>query len=107
MMEVTDLAGAAELAHAHGALLAVDNTFMSPYFQRPLEQGADVVVHSTTKYLSGHGDVSGGCICTDSDRLAGLIALHRLAGAVPGPFEAWLTIRGIKTLSLRVERQSC
>lgn len=107
LLKVADIAALAAICKETNTTLIVDNTFATPYLVNPLALGADMVIHSTTKYLSGHGDVIGGCICTDSDRLAGLIALHRLAGAVPSPFEAWLTIRGIKTLSLRVERQSC
>ncbi|MDQ2683960.1 MAG: aminotransferase class I/II-fold pyridoxal phosphate-dependent enzyme [Chloroflexota bacterium] len=106
LVKVADIAALAEICRETYTTLIVDNTFATPYLVNPLALGADMVIHSTTKYLSGHGDVIGGCICADSDRVAGLTALHRLAGAVPGPFEAWLTIRGIKTLPLRVERQS-
>ncbi len=104
LMEITDLAGAAEIAHRHGALLAVDNTFMSPYFQRPLELGADVVVHSTTKFLNGHSDSLGGVLVT-TDRAAGdwFAFMQKSAGAVLGPFDSFLVLRGIKTLAVRME----
>jgi cystathionine gamma-synthase/methionine-gamma-lyase len=107
LVQVADITALAEICRETYTTLIVDNTFATPYLVNPLALGADMVVHSTTKYLSGHGDVIGGCICSDAGRIAGLTAIHRLAGAVPGPFEAWLTIRGIKTLPLRVEKQSC
>jgi cystathionine beta-lyase/cystathionine gamma-synthase len=105
LMEITDIAGAAEIAHRHGALLAVDNTFMSPYFQRPLELGADVVVHSTTKFLNGHSDSLGGVLVT-SDEAAGewFAFMQKSAGAVLAPIESFLVLRGIKTLAVRMER---
>ena len=85
----------------------MDNTFASPYLQQPLELGADVVVHSTTKYIGGHSDVVGGAVITSDDELAEQIAfLQNSAGAVPGPFDAWLTLRGIKTLPVRMDRHS-
>lgn len=102
LMKITDLAAVAALAG--DALVVVDGTFATPYLQRPLELGADVVVHSTTKYLSGHSDVMGGVVMTNSDQIASVVALHQsAAGAVLSPFEAWLTIRGIKTLAVRME----
>jgi cystathionine gamma-synthase len=105
LLSVTDLRALAEVAHDHGALLVVDNTFASPYLQRPLELGADVVVHSTTKYLGGHSDVVGGAVITTSAELADGLAFTRNAtGAVPGPFDSWLTMRGIKTLAVRMDR---
>jgi cystathionine beta-lyase/cystathionine gamma-synthase len=105
MMEVTDLAGAAELAHAHGALLAVDNTFMSPYFQRPLEQGADVVVHSTTKFLNGHSDSIGGALVARSaEQGEWFYFVQKSEGAILSPFDSFLVLRGVKTLGVRMER---
>jgi len=107
LLNVVDIRRAAEAAHAAGALLAVDNTFASPYLQQPLELGADVVVHSTTKYLGGHSDTVGGFVATNDDALAEqLYFLQKSLGAVPGPFDAWLVLRGIKTLALRM-RQHC
>ena len=107
MMKISDIAALAEIGHAVGALVVVDNTFASPYLQNPLALGADVVVHSTTKYLGGHSDVLGGAVVTNDDELAEKIGFVQFAaGAVPGPMDAWLTVRGIKTLALRVERHS-
>jgi cystathionine gamma-lyase len=104
LLQVLDIAGIAEAAHAVGALVVVDNTFASPYLQQPLLLGADLVVHSTTKYLGGHSDVVGGAV-VGSAKLLGPIAFYQnAAGGVPGPFDAWLTLRGIKTLALRMER---
>jgi len=104
MMRLTDLAAAAEIAHEADALLCVDNTFASPYNQRPLELGADIVVHSTTKYLNGHSDVIGGVVATSNEEVAeGLRFLQKAAGAVPGPWDSWLVLRGTKTLPLRME----
>ena len=103
LLVVSDLVKLAELAHAHGLLLAVDNTFMSPALQRPLELGADLVVHSTTKYIGGHSDVVGGFVATNDDDLAERLAFAQNAvGAVPGPFDSWLTLRGVKTLGIRM-----
>ena len=107
-----DIAALAEVAHAAGALLVVDNTFATPYLQNPLALGADVVVHSTTKYCGGHSDVVGGALVTssapgvgDADDLAERIAFHQNSmGAVAGPFDAWLVLRGLKTLAVRMER---
>lgn len=109
LMSVTDIAAMAELAHANGALLVVDNTFASPYLQTPLTLGADVVVHSTTKYIGGHSDVVGGAVVLGSgdaaDDLAEKIAFQQFAvGAVSGPLDAYLTTRGLKTLGVRMDR---
>ena len=107
MMRVTDIAQLAELGHAAGALVVVDNTFATPYLQQPLGLGADVVVHSTTKYLGGHSDVLGGAVVTSHDELASTVQFQQFAaGAVSGPMDAWLTSRGIKTLAVRMERHS-
>jgi cystathionine beta-lyase/cystathionine gamma-synthase len=105
LMEITDLAGAAELAHAHDARLVVDNTFLSPYLQRPLELGADVVVHSTTKFLNGHSDSIGGVlIAARADDGEWFAFVQKSAGAVLSPFDSFLVLRGIKTLAVRMER---
>jgi cystathionine beta-lyase/cystathionine gamma-synthase len=107
MLNVVDIRAAAEAAHAAGALLVVDNTFATPYLQRPLELGADVVVHSTTKYLGGHSDVVGGFAATNDHTVAErLFFLQKSLGAVPGPFDCWLVLRGIKTLAVRMRRHS-
>jgi cystathionine gamma-synthase len=105
LLNIADIARLAEFAHEHGALLVVDNTFASPYLQQPLTLGADVVVHSTTKYLGGHSDVVGGALVTANATLAEQLAFHQNAmGAVAGPFDAWLVLRGIKTLGVRMDR---
>jgi cystathionine gamma-synthase len=105
LLNIADIARLAEFAHEHGALLVVDNTFASPYLQQPLTLGADVVVHSTTKYLGGHSDVVGGALVTSDDELGEQLAYHQNAmGAVAGPFDAWLVLRGIKTLGVRMDR---
>jgi cystathionine beta-lyase/cystathionine gamma-synthase len=105
LLLVTDLAAAAAVARKHGVLTVVDNTFATPYLQRPLALGADLVVHSTTKYLNGHSDVIGGAIVTNDDKLAEQLHFFQNAvGAIPGPQDCFLTLRGIKTLSLRMER---
>jgi cystathionine gamma-synthase len=105
LLGVADITALAGVAHDRGARLVVDNTFATPYLQTPLALGADVVVHSTTKYLGGHSDVVGGAVLTDEDELREqLFFLRNSAGAVPGPFDAWLTMRGIKTLAVRMER---
>ncbi|MBL7488566.1 cystathionine gamma-synthase [Frankia sp. AgB1.9] len=105
LLSIADIAVLAELAHEAGALLVVDNTFASPYLQRPLALGADAVVHSTTKYLGGHSDVVGGAVVVADPELGGRIAfIQNAAGAVPGPFDAWLVLRGIKTLPVRMDR---
>lgn len=107
VMEITDIAAAAKLAHEREVLLAVDNTFMSPYFQRPLELGADVVVHSTTKYLNGHSDGVGGAVILNDSGLADRLKfLQNAAGAILGPFDSWLVLRGVKTLAVRMERHN-
>lgn len=105
VMRLTDISATAEIAREHGLLLAVDNTFMSPYFQRPLEHGADVVVHSTTKYLNGHSDGVGGVlIVRDADLADRLYFLQNAAGAILSPMDAWLVLRGIKTLGVRMRQ---
>ncbi|MEI8260525.1 MAG: cystathionine gamma-synthase [Actinomycetes bacterium] len=105
LLNIADIAALAEVAHAAGALLVVDNTFASPYLQQPLLLGADVVVHSTTKYLGGHSDVVGGALIVRDADLADRLAYHENAmGSVPGPFDCWLVLRGIKTLGVRMDR---
>ena len=105
LLNVVDIRRAADAAHAAGALLVVDNTFASPFLQQPLALGADLVVHSTTKYLGGHSDVIGGAILTGDPALAERLRfLQNSLGAVPGPFDAWLVLRGLKTLAIRMER---
>ncbi|MBD0337983.1 MAG: cystathionine gamma-synthase [Thermoleophilia bacterium] len=105
LLNIVDIRAAAEAAHAAGAILVVDNTFATPFLQRPLELGADVVVHSTTKYLGGHSDVVGGFVATNDPTIAErLLFLQKSLGAVPGPFDAWLVLRGLKTLAVRMER---
>lgn len=103
MMKICDIAAVADVAHAHDALLMVDNTFASPANQRPLELGADVVVHSTTKYINGHSDLIGGIVVVRDDALADEIRfIRKSTGAVPGPMDAWLCLRGVKTLGVRM-----
>ena len=105
MMNVIDIAAMAALAKAHKLLLAVDNTFASPYLQQPLDMGADIVMHSATKYLAGHSDVVLGALITNNKELADRLAfIQNASGAVPGPFDCFLTLRGIKTLHVRMER---
>ena len=105
LLSIADIAALAAAAHDDGALLVVDNTFASPYLQQPLALGADVVVHSTTKYLGGHSDVLGGALVVADAGLGERLAFHQNAtGAVAGPFDAWLTLRGIKTLAVRMDR---
>ena len=107
LLNIVDIRRAALAAHAAGAILAVDNTFATPYLQLPLEHGADLVVHSTTKYLGGHSDVIGGAVATSDDALAERLRfLQNALGAVPGPFDSWLVLRGLKTLAVRM-RQHC
>ncbi|MET7989770.1 cystathionine gamma-synthase [Amycolatopsis sp. NPDC005232] len=107
LLGIADIAALAGVAHDAGARLVVDNTFATPYLQTPLALGADIVVHSTTKYLGGHSDVVGGAVLTNEDEVREqLFYLRNAAGAVPGPFDAWLTLRGLKTLALRMERHS-
>jgi cystathionine gamma-synthase len=105
MLSVVSIAALSGLAHAHGARLVVDNTFATPYLQRPLTLGADVVVHSTTKYVGGHSDVIGGFVATNDDELAATLKFHQYAiGAVPGPLDCYLLLRGLKTLGVRMDR---
>jgi cystathionine gamma-synthase len=105
MMKVTDIRRCAELIHSRGGLLITDNTFLSPYYQNPLDLGSDVVVHSGTKYLAGHNDTLAGFIVHSRDDLAeGLRSAQKSEGAALSPFDAWLTLRGIKTLALRMEK---
>ncbi len=105
LLNVVDIRAAAEATHAVGAVCVVDNTFASPYLQRPLELGADIVVHSTTKYLGGHSDVIGGFAATTDPTIAERLAfLQNSLGTVPGPFDSWLVLRGLKTLAVRMER---
>jgi cystathionine gamma-synthase len=105
LLGIADIAALATVAHDAGALLVVDNTFASPYLQQPLALGADVVVHSTTKYAGGHSDVVGGALIARSAELGDELAYHQNAmGAVAGPFDAWLTLRGLKTLAVRMDR---
>jgi cystathionine gamma-synthase len=105
LLGIADIAGLASIAQDGGARLVVDNTFASPYLQQPLELGADVVVHSTTKYLGGHSDVVGGALITSDAALGDELAFHQNSmGAVAGPFDAWLVLRGIKTLGVRMDR---
>jgi len=105
LMRLTDIAAVSDVVHRKNALLIVDNTFASPYFQRPLELGADIVFHSTTKYLNGHSDMIGGCAVVRDDGIAERLQfIHNAAGAVAGPFDAWLALRGTKTLHLRMRQ---
>jgi cystathionine gamma-synthase len=107
LLNVIDIRAAAEAAHKAGAIVVVDNTFATPYLQRPLELGADIVIHSTTKYLGGHSDVVGGFAATNDPTIAERLQfLQKSLGAVPGPFDCWLVLRGIKTLAVRM-RQHC
>ncbi len=105
MLKLADISALCARAHAAGVLVAVDNTFATPWGQQPLALGADIVVHSTTKYLGGHSDVVGGAVIVKDPALAARIAFHQNAiGGTPGPFDSWLTLRGVKTLALRMER---
>jgi cystathionine beta-lyase/cystathionine gamma-synthase len=107
MMRITDLHGVAVIAKEIGARVAVDNTFASPFNQRPLELGSDIVVHSSTKYLNGHSDVIGGIVVTNDDDVAEKLRfLQKASGAVPGPWDSWLVLRGTKTLAVRMERHN-
>ncbi|MCX4669537.1 cystathionine gamma-synthase [Streptomyces sp. NBC_01381] len=107
LLGITDIAAVAQIAKEAGAKLVVDNTFASPYLQQPLSLGADVVVHSLTKYMGGHSDVVGGALVVDDAELGEELAYHQNAmGAVAGPFDAWLVLRGIKTLAVRMDRHS-
>jgi cystathionine gamma-synthase len=105
LLNVVDIRKAAEAAHAAGAMVVVDNTFATPYLQQPLSLGADVVLHSTTKYLGGHSDLIGGFLATNDPTVAErLLFLQKSLGAVPGPFDCWLVLRGIKTLAVRMRK---
>lgn len=107
LLRISDISGLAEIAHERGALLAVDNTMLSPCLQNPLKHGADIVIHSATKFLCGHSDVTAGAVITDSEDIHKQIAFVQNAeGAALAPFDSWLLLRGIKTLALRVEHQS-
>src|SRR5205807_2235911 len=105
LLRVGSIAGLAQIARNAGAALVVDNTFASPLLVRPLELGANIVAHSLTKYLAGHGDVLGGVVISDQEHLETIRSLSRILGPVLGPFESYLTMRGIKTFPLRMERQ--
>jgi cystathionine beta-lyase/cystathionine gamma-synthase len=105
LLKVADIPALAELAHRHGASLLVDNTFASPYLLNPFKVGTDFVIHSATKYLSGHGDVLAGVVATSKVNKSKLFELNKLVGGVLGPFEAWLALRGLKTLPLRMKQQ--
>jgi cystathionine beta-lyase/cystathionine gamma-synthase len=105
LLDIVDIRSVADAAHAAGAVVSVDNTFATPYLQRPLELGADIVVHSTTKYLGGHSDLIGGFASTNDPTIAERLAfLQNALGAVPGPFDSWLVLRGLKTLALRMRK---
>lgn len=105
LLHVTDIRSVAQVTHAAHAQLVVDNTFATPYLQRPLALGADVVVHSTTKYIGGHSDVVGGAVLTSNPEVHSRLRFYQnAAGAVPGPFDAWLTLRGVKTLAVRMRQ---
>ncbi len=105
LLRLADIRAIAEIAHRHNLLLVVDNTFSSPYFQQPLTLGADIVLHSTTKYINGHSDVIGGAVVTSNEEVYDALKFHQnAAGAVPGPFDVWLTMRGIKTLAVRMRQ---
>ncbi|HEU5230396.1 MAG TPA: cystathionine gamma-synthase [Ktedonobacteraceae bacterium] len=107
LLRLIDIKAVAEIAHQHNLLLVVDNTFASPYFQQPLDLGADIVVHSTTKYINGHSDVIGGVLVMNNPEVyESLKFFQNAAGGVPGPFDAWLTLRGIKTLAVRMRQHA-
>lgn len=107
MMTITDLAAVSAVAKAHNLMMAVDNTFATPYLQRPLEHGADIVIHSATKYLGGHSDLVSGIVTTSSEDIAEKLGfIQNAAGAVPGPFDTWLLLRSAKTLAVRMDRHS-
>lgn len=106
-MRITDIQAVADIAHAHGAKVVVDNTFMTPYLQRPLEMGADVVLHSATKYINGHGDVVAGLVISDKETMANIkMTTLKDIGGIISPFDAWLILRGLKTLPLRMDRHN-
>jgi cystathionine gamma-lyase len=105
MLTLSDIKDLSEMAHERGAVVAVDNTFASPYFQNPLALGADIVVHSTTKYMGGHSDVVGGAVATSNREIyEGIKFYQNAAGGVPGPFDAWIVLRGLKTLAVRMRQ---
>jgi len=105
MLTLSDIARLSEMAHERGAIVAVDNTFASPYFQNPLALGADVVVHSTTKYMGGHSDVIGGVVATSNEEFyEGIKFYQNAAGGIPGPFDSWIVLRGLKTLAVRMRQ---
>ncbi len=105
LIRLADINAIAQIAHAHHALLVVDTTFLSPYFQQPLALGADIVLHSTTKYINGHSDLIGGALILNDEAIYQQLKFHQnAAGAIPGPFDTWLTLRGIKTLPLRMRQ---
>jgi cystathionine beta-lyase/cystathionine gamma-synthase len=105
LLRLIDIQAIAEIAHRHHLLLVVDNTFASPYFQQPLKLGADIVVHSTTKYLNGHSDIIGGALVLNNEEAYQAIKFYQnAAGGVPSPFDSWLTLRGIKTLAVRMRQ---
>ncbi len=105
LLRLIDIQAVAEIAHQHNLLLVVDNTFASPYFQQPLKLGADIVVHSTTKYLNGHSDIIGGALVLNNEEVYQAIKFYQnAAGGVPSPFDSWLTLRGIKTLAVRMRQ---
>jgi cystathionine gamma-lyase len=107
LMKICDIKAISKIAKKRNILLVVDNTFMTPYYQRPLELGADIVLHSTTKYLNGHSDVIGGALALNDDKLfEKLEFLQNAIGAVPSPFDCWLVLRGLKTLEIRMERHT-
>lgn len=106
LLQILDIAALTDVAHTAGAVLAVDNTFASPYLQQPIKLGADLVIHSTTKYLGGHSDVVGGAVVGRKDLLDPIAFYQNAAGGVPGPFDCFLTLRGLKTLAIRMERHS-
>src|SRR6202007_237998 len=105
ILRLSDLARLADISRARHIKLVVDNTFASPYFQRPLNLGADIVIHSTTKYINGHSDTVGGAVVTNQQEVYEALKFYQnAAGGVPGPFDAWLTLRGIKTLAVRMRQ---
>lgn len=107
LLNLVDIRALSEMAHQHKLIVVVDNTFVSPYFQQPLDLGADIVVHSTTKYINGHSDVIGGAIALNDQELYESIKFYQnAAGGVPGPFDSWLTLRGIKTLAVRMRQHN-
>ena len=105
LLKIFDIKTISEIAHKNNLLLVVDNTFATPYFQQPLKHGADIVVHSTTKYINGHSDVIGGMVVVNDEKLYNFIGMYQKSiGAIPGPFDAWLTLRGVRTLAIRMRQ---